>query len=266
MTVAIGLVCKDGVLVAADSMGSDQSIARASRKVNTLEQAPAIWTASGSVYVMEEVTPELAKVARNPSTGQPLGCLTSPDLPALRAQLKKAVHAGMKGAYQSALGSSPFPAGGIAPSFVTDFLMLGYANDQAWFLEFARDGQVNWHTESGYYAAGSGGPFASVALALMQHYIKTDLTLEDGKLLAYRTIQTTIDVSSGGVGPPVQIAICDGSGAKVLQPDELRAISDSVERWKELEADSLTLLRTGQILTTSSDELPLLQGDDPEKM
>lgn len=258
MTVAIGLVCKDGVLVAADSMGSEVSIATVSRKVRPFAKAPCIWTASGSVYVMEEAIPELHKLDSNGPDSSPLSCLTAPDLGALRNQLKNAIHKSMKTAYASALSATPLPAGLVPPAFATTFLMLGYAQGTPWFLEFAPDGQINWHTESGYYATGSGGPFATVALGLMQHYVKSELSLEDGKLLAFRTIQTTIEVSSGGVGPPVQIAVCDDSGPRVLGDAEMNAVADSVERWKTLESDSLTMLRTGQLISNAADPLPTL--------
>jgi hypothetical protein len=103
----------------------------------------------------------------------------------------------------------------------------------------AVDGQINWHTEHRFYAVGSGGEFASVAHGLMSHYISDDLTLEHGKLLAYRTIDTTINVSSSGVGPPVQIAICDNNGPRILDDDEIKAVSTAVDRWKELEVETL---------------------------
>jgi hypothetical protein len=78
------------------------------------------------------------------------------------------------------------------------------------------------------------------AHALMRHYATEDLTLEKGLKLAYRTIQTTIDVSPAGVGPPVQMAVCDASGARILDSDEINEIALAVDGWKVLERETLT--------------------------
>lgn len=261
MTVAIGLVCKDGVLVASDSMGSDESTARRSQKVHTFGRSPIVWTASGSVYVMEEVTLALEKLDQSGSPAAPMAAFTQPDLNGLRHQLRVAINKSMLAAYGTALASQPLAPGQIHPNFVTNFVVLGYVNETPWFLEFAADGELNWHTEAKFYAIGSGGPFATVALGLMSHYMKDDLSLEDGKLLAYRTIDTTIEVSNRGVGPPVQIAICDKDGARILAEDEIKALATGVDRWKAIESESLNSLKGGESLaaTVDVDELPSME-------
>ena len=45
MTVALGLVCSDGVLVASDSMASNGRVASAAIKVHRLDKRPIVWTA-----------------------------------------------------------------------------------------------------------------------------------------------------------------------------------------------------------------------------
>jgi len=242
MTVALGLVCSDGVLVASDSMGSNQSVAEHSVKVRRCSSTPMVWTASGSVYVIEEVEAALAALDASGSQGEPLRIFTEPNEPAIRTKLKAILHKTMKTAYDSALHvAPPAPGGMMQIPFASDFLLLGYSNDQPWFLEFAQDGQVNSHTVGAFYAVGSGGHFATVARALMRHYIDTDLTLELGRMLAYRAIETTIDVSSGFVGMPVQIAECSSDGPRVLTTDEIEAIGVEVQRWKTVERESLRI-------------------------
>jgi 20S proteasome alpha/beta subunit len=256
VTVAIGLVCKDGVLVASDSMASDPQTAHDVTKVFQLDCCPVVWTASGSVYVIEEVKNALAGIdQQNTKTGGPPRAFADPNLPALRAMLKGAIHRTMKNCYESALVSAPLPAGSIAPAFATSFLVAGYANDQAWLLEFAHDGQVNWHTAFGFYAIGSGGPFARVAHGLMAHYLAAPLSLEQGMKVAYRAIETTCEVSPGGVGMPVQIAVVDHAGSRVLGKPEVDEIGDLVARWKTLEADTLRM--------TPEDAKGAAQGDLP---
>jgi 20S proteasome alpha/beta subunit len=237
VTVAIGLVCSDGVLVASDSMSSDGHVAGFGRKVHTFGRTPAIWTMSGSVYVAEEVTYELERLDASGTPDAPPVVFTKPDLPSLRSKLTTSVKKGVRTAYDGALG---VPQGQIPNTFMTNFLVLGYSNGTPWFLEYAYDGQINWHTDlPGFYSTGSGGEFAAVARGLMGHYLTDPQPLDLGKMIAYRTIATTIEVSSQSVGFPVQIAVCDDEGARILTDEELDEVATGVERWKQLERDTL---------------------------
>ena len=90
----------------------------------------------------------------------------------------------------------------------------------------------------------------------MKHYLVDKLTLEQGMQLAYRAIATTCEVSSGLVGLPVQIAVVDNGGQRVLAEDEVRKIGVAVDRWKELERDTLQLGEDAADLV--EDDLPRL--------
>jgi 20S proteasome alpha/beta subunit len=146
----------------------------------------------------------------------------------------------MRQCYQSAL---PFGANqqinGNHP-FITDFLVAGYTEEIPYLLEIARDGQVNWHTDEGFYAIGSGGEFAAVAQGLMKHYLDGGpLPLKYGMQLAYRTIETACEVFSMFVRIPVQLAIVTKDGTKVLDHAEIEQLKDEVAGWKQLERDTL---------------------------
>jgi 20S proteasome alpha/beta subunit len=85
MTVALGLVCSDGVLVASDSMASEGRLASTAVKVHSLPKRPIVWTASGSVFVIEEAANQLsnleAQIAQNPGVET---AFNKPDLPVIR--------------------------------------------------------------------------------------------------------------------------------------------------------------------------------------
>jgi len=243
LTVAIGLVCANGVIVASDSMAAEGKIARDHQKVNAFHQLPAVWTASGSVYVIEEVAEELCRmeeaIAKNDVM---LGHFTTPTPGRVRELLGHHVTSAMKKCYQAALPASTKPdtEHGLRISFPTDFLLLGFGRDGPYFLEIAQNFEMNWHTTPRFYAIGSAGDFAKVASALMAHYIEGEpLDLELGLQLAYRTIETTCKVSSSGVGLPVQLAVADATGARVLTKDEIEPVKESVAGWKQLEAETL---------------------------
>jgi 20S proteasome alpha/beta subunit len=237
VTVGLGLVCKDGVIVASDSMGSSQMIATTSTKVFAYRNNPVVWTAAGAQYVIEEVTAAFETSVDNKANSQ----FTGPRPQELRASLTKTIHPTLQRCYQSALSTTPHPPGSTSTVMLTDILMLGYARGTPWFLEFAQDGQINWHTDARFYAVGSGGQFATVCHALMKHYVSDDLSLAEGLRLAYRAIETTYQVSAGFVGPPVQLAVADGDGARVLGEEEVNKVGLAVERWKVLESETLRM-------------------------
>ncbi len=209
--------------------------------MHRFETCPAIWTAAGSVYVMEEVSATFSQFDVPNAQGAPPAAFAKPDLAAVRTTLAGRINTGMRKCYQSALSATAFPAGQIPITFVSEFLILGYANGVPWFLEFAHDGQINWHTDARFYAVGSGGPFATVAHGLLAHYLSEPLSLNDGMKVAYRAIETTCEVSPGGVGMPVQLAVVDDSGARVLTEEETLAVGNAVDRWKVLEAETLSM-------------------------
>lgn len=241
MTVALGLVCSDGVLVASDSMASDGPVASNAVKVHAFEHQPIVWTASGSVFVIEEAALQLVELEKQVGQNAAVqGAFGEPNLPVIRQNVANCLKQTMAQCYGSAL---PFGANqqvnGNHP-FITDFVVAGYAQAKPYLLEVARDGQVNWHTDAGFYAIGSGGAFAAVAQGLMKHYLDAGpLPLQYGMQLAYRTIETACDVSSMFVRTPVQVAIVDKNGARVLDHGEIEQLKDEVMGWKQLERDAL---------------------------
>ncbi len=194
------------------------------------------------MYVIEQVQAALTTLdsARGPGGGPPLA-FAKPDLTGLRNKLMASIHGAMKKAYESVLSSTPVPPGGIASGFESEFIVCGYANGTPWLLDFGSNGQVNWNTTPGFSAVGSGGPFATVAHGLMAHYVAVPLSLKLSTMVAYRAIETTCEVSPGGVGLPVQIAVVDDSGSRVLDDDEVREVGDAVAGWKTLELESLKM-------------------------
>jgi len=248
LTVAIGLVCANGVVVDSDSMSSSGGVAQKGQKVQALSNLPVAWTASGSVYVIEDVAASLDGLDQRASNQAQLRThFAKPNLPQVRAELANAVRGTMQGCYTSGMpGYQMLPVpGGQRHPFGSDFLLLGYAANTPYFLEVAHDGQLNWHHDVGFYAVGSGGEFASVARALMAHYLEgEDLPVELGLQLAYRTIANTIDVSSQYVGFPVQLAMVDEDGARVLDDGDVERVKQAVQGWMKLEAE---LLRMGDV-------------------
>jgi len=272
MTVAIGLVCSDGVIVASDSMASSGSTAREVCKVFAMPGLHMVWTASGAVYVIEEF--EQALTIKAKAGGKPLEAIfREPDVPSVRSRLGELCKTTLDMCYKSAL---PFGINAIRAQhdarhpFSSDFLLGGFSRDTPWLLEYASDGQMNWHTTFGFAAVGSGGEFATVTQALMKHYVEDRrLTVDDGLLVAYRAIETTCQVSAAHVATPVWLAVSTASSTRVLDPNEVSGLRSDVQGWKQIEADSLTTLRAQAVpageLPSIDDSLDLVEDTELDR-
>jgi 20S proteasome alpha/beta subunit len=264
MTVAIGLVCANGVVVASDSMSTSGGIAQKGQKLNALASLPLVWTGSGSVYVIEDVAVKLKELDDEAGTDPALrNAFVKPDLDAVRANLGRYVREAMAACYTAATPGQQMlqgPGGEQRHPFASDFLLLGYGDEGPYFLEVSHDGQLNWHHAERFYAVGSGGEFASVAHALMAHYLEGEpLPVDLGLDVAYRTIATTIEVSSQWVGFPVQLAVADKDGARVLESDDVEQVKEAVQSWIKVEADTLRRPALKQPL----EEPPSLEEESP---
>ena len=243
------MVCSDGVLVATDSQATSGNVAQPMAKARTIRGAATVWSSAGTLYVLEEVEAAIAdKVEshlRNDGDNKWKRTFGKPDLRMLRGEFADVVRQTMRSCYQAAL-PGVIPPGSVAPGqhlFATDFLFVGMGDDEKFLLEIASDGQLNWHTERGFFAIGSGGEFATVAMELMKPYMEEGpLDLRLGQIVAYRTIDTTCDVSAGLVGRPVQIAVADSDGSRILERQELYDVEESVQRWKASERGLLLSL------------------------
>ena len=266
MTVVIGMVCSDGVLIATDSQATSGNVARPTTKTRTISGAATVWSASGAVYVIEEVEAALREVEqhlRNDGSNKWKRAFSVPELETIRTDFVDVVKQAMESCYKAVLPGIIVPGmtPGVLPysqhPFATDLLFAGMGNDSKFLLEVACDGQLNWHTDSGFVAIGSGGEFATVAMELMKPYLtEGPLDLELGQIVAYRTIETTCDVSAGLVGGPVQIAIANGGGSRVLDRAEVDQIQDLVRVWKVKERSLLMSLSDGRSSAESLDPPP----------
>ena len=100
MTVAIGLVCSDGVIVASDSMASAGSTAFPICKVHASTPLKMVWTMAGSVYVSEEVEAAIAALSSNTSA---VRAFEQADLNQIRGFLGTEVRRVISQCYNSAL-------------------------------------------------------------------------------------------------------------------------------------------------------------------
>lgn len=255
MTVALGILCSDGVVLASDSMGTAGMRASMAQKVHCLDKLPVAWTAAGAVYTIEEGESALRSLDIQVFDDEATRLRwLSPERQLIRQILATSLRGAMRDCYNSMLS-------GMQPA--ADFLVGGWSSNQGWLLEVAGDGQLNWHNDTKFYAVGTGGDFANVAQGLMAHYFEgDDLDVDNGLRVAYRAIETTCNVSSQWVGLPVQLGTVTSAGAAVLTREEVDAVGTAVDRWKKLERDTLLQLKEGGVVPLPLDAEPLPQIDD----
>jgi 20S proteasome alpha/beta subunit len=109
-----------------------------------------------------------------------------------------------------------------------------------WLLEIDADNTPTYYTKPGFHAAGSGSPAAQVAVALLENYVPSDLTVRELQAIAYRAVKTSIRVLAQYVGEPVQLWSCDGEGGFHRATDtEVTETEKLVGAWVAQERDSL---------------------------
>ena len=88
--------------------------------------------------------------------------------------------------------------------------------------------------EIGYGCSGSGDVFAHT---LLKNYSVKDLDVEKGKIVAYRVIKEAIEIGAYGLGEPIDIWTITEKGCKRLTKEELMALDDAYNSWKEIERE-----------------------------
>jgi hypothetical protein len=236
--------------------------------VGALSALPVIWSAVGSIYVIEDVgafVSQLDKLAQSEQLTI-VQNFKGPRLDQVKQNLGTYIRDPMKKCYESALpGTQPVPTfEGMVHPFATDFLVLGYANGTPWFVEVANDGRLVWRTGAGHHAVGAGGEAALLARAVLTMYAGgrdvgveamhaggRDVGVEMAKAIAYRAVMTTLELSAGIPEAPVQIAVADATGARVLGREELAAVRALADRWAEAELETVRRIFATQVAGTS---------------
>jgi len=231
--------------------------------VGALSALPVIWSAVGSIYVLEDVAAYVGQLDKLAQSEQLtiVQNFKGPRLDQVKQNLGTYIRDPMKKCYESALpGTEPVPTfEGMVHPFATDFLVLGYASGTPWFVEVANDGRLVWRTGGGHHAVGAGGEAALLARAVLRMYAEgRDVGVEMAKAVAYRTVVTTLELSAGIPGAPVQIAVADAAGSRVLGREEVAAVGALADRWAEAEGETVR-----RIFATKAPAGAGLAGDKP---
>ena len=121
-------------------------------------------------------------------------------------------------------------------------LVIGHDEEGYWLLEIDHTNTTTFYEGRGYQAIGSGGSAAFVAQGLLQHYRPREQTIEELRLIAYRTVKTCIDGLGGGlgVGGEAHIWSCTGDRAyEKAAPELMASLGEGLTKWTTIERESL---------------------------
>lgn len=227
MTIAVALLAADGVVLASDSMGSDVSIATTQQKVRVCGTLPLAWAFAGDVYLGQAVRRVLDQLAADTPPGWDR--LTRYQvLDELAGRVRPALHAALEQLREDR--DNPTAA---------EFVFVGTAVDGPYVIVLHRNLTAVLEDEQPLVAIGAARTFAAATRQALAHYLVRTPTVRHALPLACRAVEAVCQVSAYGVAPPVQVAVVDAGGARVLSPEEVGSLEEQVQAWLTSEVTTL---------------------------
>jgi 20S proteasome alpha/beta subunit len=222
MTVALSIMCADGVVIASDSQITDanRGMSFPAQKLRSLGDHAA-WAGSGARGVLLDVEKGLDAEAEKILASDEVGhALQQVVVPILRYH------------YEHYIEKVPGEVTEGTPSAY--LLAAGYSNDGPFIVEINPNGMVSRYDDIGFHAIGSGAPMAQQAGALLAHFRMVDRPVDYGVLAAVRVI-SALSITSPSVGLEIDVARITPEGARHLDDDEVEGIREDVKRWETAE-------------------------------
>lgn len=232
MTLVLAIRCRDGIVLASDGQATSDALGQptkhAVRKLYDVAGRVA-WGAAGSIGLQQNLREELGELDGLDSTAS-----------GVRERLAHA----MVGVQQLALRQH-VPVDGAGPPELACIFCWYDGLGRPRILEVPRTGGDHQFHER-YCAIGTGDIFARFALASIKLLGTEALTLEQAKMVAYKTIADAIDVAAFFLGPPIQMYTVTPAGAMRVPAAELDGgLSDSVDGWRARQRETLGPLASG---------------------
>ena len=241
MTLIVGIKCKDGVVVAADSAAtmSDGVVntlgQQAVTKVQPLGQG-GVFAATGSVGMAQTLRDKLGKWC-DANLTKLAGGLEA--MAGLSEQVRQVVVPQL----QASAASVPLVGRDAAGSTaICKNLVAVVVRKQAHLFQFDHAGAPEMATtELPFITLGSGQPIADPFIAFLRRVLWAgrEPTVADGRLAAAWTVYHVCKTNPGGVGPPMQMATLragdDGKPLLEFSGDEehLEAVTDAEKALRE---------------------------------
>ena len=194
-TTTVGLICKDGVVLAAE-------------KKSTMGYLVASKDVEKILPVDDHIAMTIAGVSGDAQT---LARYMRAELKLFSIQNHRKIS--VKGA--TTLLSNILQGNKYYPYYV-QLILAGF--DESGPAIFSLDAIGGWEEERKFFSTGSGSP---IALGVLEDSYKDNVSTEEGKKIALRAIKAAVerDIASGGKG--ADVAIITKEGIKVTKVEDL---------------------------------------------
>lgn len=215
MTLVLGLRCRDGFVLAADSQRTQGTMRD---RVPKLFASPTgiLWGAAGSIAIQQELDAEMHDLAIGHH-------------PAARVA-QPALVAAVKAARARAIAALEEPSD-EAKTVHGLFAWYSRAEDAHYLLRVTGLGHAEFHPD--FTAIGNGADLARFALSRSDYLGLGGLDLDPAQMIAFEAADDVIRAVATGLGTPVQIGVVTASRCGVLASDERQALEDTVSLWRE---------------------------------
>lgn len=217
MTLVVGLKGAEGVVLASDSQATHGEIRESQAKLFKTS-CGVVWGSSGPFAGTQDL----------------YTALEDTDLP-LNPGREEAKHA-IREAMIAAAGGLPGEGGSIA-RFEALFAWYDAAGDRHYLLWATQAGHTEF--ERSFGAIGNVATIGRFAISRSSFLRFDTLPLETTKMVAYMAAEESVRASSKGVDLPIQVATVSNGEAHILRPDELDAIDDTANFFRERQRDLL---------------------------
>lgn len=245
MTVVVGFVGADGVVMASDSEATEAD--------HTRFDASKIWTChdlllgySGNTAVEVPLAEAFERELATLEDRSRKGCAEC---------LQEAAHAVLDRIYRLYL---PRPPEGVIASEVAGHLLVAGHDDNGYWLGHLNESAMFTFAARPFHAIGAGSVGARVANGLLSRYAAAGSPVGDLRLIAHRTVAAIIAVLGRGYGIGGDVLMWEslnGDPFRELGEDELSRVATAVEQWITIEQESLPIVTgsgaagTGEVVT-----------------
>lgn len=227
MTLIVGILCSDGVVLAADGAATlgnlgQQTVRQSCRKLNIIDTKVVVGC-SGAVGLAQCILGDVETCWKDPRTrNKPpvewMKQVRKQILPAIEAELKAAAISATVVGHPVAMASA-----------ITQTLVAVPLGEEACLFQFNQQGSPEQaSSDLPFISIGSGQALADTFLAFLRRVFWPDNlpSLGEGLLAACWALTHAIETMPGGVAEPMQIAVLEkGDGgkwkARVLDGHEL---------------------------------------------
>ncbi len=222
MTVVVAAVCRDGVVIGADTQitDSDRGMSYPGQKLHPMGDSAA-WGGSGARAVLSDLEKifeaQAAAICEAPDIGRALQERT---LPVLRHH------------YDNFIPDVPGEDIQGGPSAYV--LAAGWVHQQPFIVEITPSGMVGRYEDIGFHAIGSGAPMAQQAGALLSHVDLVERSVRHGVVGIVRVLDA-LRTTNQSVGLQIDVCAVTDDGARHLTDEEIDAARADVARWRERE-------------------------------